>query len=424
MGFVAFGLNHKTAPIDVREKIALPASLHESFLNHLIALPGVNEALLLSTCNRTEIYCDAENPEIPIKWLANEYQLPTSVLATITYAHQDMDAVKHLLRVASGLDSMMLGEPQILGQLKQAYQLATKLGTVKNQLRPLFESVFGAVKRIRTQSGIGANPVSIAYAGAQLIGQQFNDIKSLNVFLIGTGETASLVAKYLHQQGAQHFMVASRTLENANKLAQTFEGTPVSITDLPQALYKADVVVTATSCPLPFIDKKMVSQALAQRNHAPILLLDLAVPRDIEPEVNELEGAYLYNVDHLQALIDKGMDARRIAAEKAEHLIESELREISHWHRAQQANEFICNYRTQMQDLTQSELQRALNKINSGQCHTRVLNEFSERLLNKLTHNPTVGLRQIAGDNREDLLELAQYLFNTTVSNSTYEEIP
>lgn len=422
--FVACGLNHKTAPINVREKVALPAAMQDSLLHSLIELPEVNEAAILSTCNRTEIYCDTEEPEIISHWLASEHQLLQAELSPFLYLHEGNQGIKHTLRVASGLDSMMIGEPQILGQMKQAYQQACRLGTVKTQLRPVFEYIFSASKRIRTRSGIGTNPVSVAYAAVQLIGQLFTNYKPLNVFLIGSGETASLVAKYLYQHGVHRFMVASRTLENAQKLADTFGGKTVSIGDIPQYLPQADVVISATACPLPFINKSLVEHTMSQRKQAPMFFLDLAVPRDIENNVGELEQVHLYNVDDLQVMIEKGMDERRHAALQAEQLIESELDNYIRWHRSLRAKDVICDYRNQMQHLARQELERALKKLSAGQSQQTVLNEFSERLVNKLTHNPTTGLRQIAWDGREDLLSLAQYLFNTTTQcQSSYEEI-
>lgn len=423
MVFVACGLNHKTAPISVREKVALPAAMQNSLLNSLVNLPEINEAAILSTCNRTEIYCDTNDPDVLAHWLAQEHQMSPELLAPFLYLHEGHQGIKHTLRVASGLDSMMIGEPQILGQMKQAYQQACNLGTVKSQLRPVFEYIFSASKRIRTLSGIGTNPVSVAYAAVQLISQSLAHYKSLNVFLIGSGETASLVAKYLHQQGVHRFMVASRTIENAQKLANTFGGNTLSIGDIPQYLPHADVVISATACPLPFINKSLVEHALKQRNNAPMFFLDLAVPRDIESDVGELEQVHLYNVDDLQLMIEKGMDERRHAALQAEQLIESELDNYIRWHRSLRAKDVICDYRNQMQLLAQQELQRAFKQLSAGQSQHTVLNEFSERLVNKLTHNPTSGLRQLAWDGREDLLTLAQYLFNTTNRQPLYEEI-
>lgn len=337
--------------------------------------------------------------------------------------HKGNQGIKHLLRVASGLDSMMIGEPQILGQMKQAYQHACNLDAIKTELRPIFEYVFSASKRIRTQSGVGTNPVSVAYAAAQLIGQLFTDYKSLNVFLIGSGETASLVAKYLHQQGVERFMIASRTLENAEKLANSFNGQTIPITDIAEYLPQADVIVSATNCPVHFINKSLVEQALNQRQYKPMFFLDLSVPRDVEENIKELGEIYLYNIDDLQTMIDKGMEERRHAALHAEQLIDEELNKYIRKHRSLKAKKVICDYRSQMQDLAQKELQRALKKLSAGQCQQIVLNEFSERLVNKLTHNPTAGLRQIAKDGREDLFTLAQYLFNTTTHQSSYEEI-
>lgn len=422
MVFVAFGLNHKTAPISVRERIALSPSMQDVFLQKLVAHPEVAEAMLLSTCNRTEIYCETSNPELLCSWFTHENQIPEAYIKPHTYCYQGEDAVRHVLEVACGLDSMMLGEPQILGQLKQAYQDATRLKTIKH-LRAVFEFVFCAAKRIRTQSGIGENPVSVAYAGVQLINKSTPSLKQLNVFLIGSGETASLVAKYLKQMGVKRFTVASRTLEHAQQLAQQLEGIAIDITQIPEYLAQSDVVISATSCPLPFINKKMVAEALRQRANNPMMLLDLAVPRDIEPEVRELDHITLFNVDDLQQIIDKGMEERRRASELAHDLISDELKRFARKYRAQKANHVITNYRSLMQDIANRELERALGKISSGHCHQRVLNEFSERLLNKLTHKPTIGLKEIAGDDKDDLLNLAQYLFNTTAESATYEEI-
>ncbi|HHT0594042.1 TPA: glutamyl-tRNA reductase [Legionella anisa] len=423
MVFVACGLNHKTAPINVREKVALSPATQDSLLHSLLTLPEVSEAAILSTCNRTEIYCATHDSQVIAHWLTKEHKLPLDSLSPFFYMHKGNQGIKHLLRVASGLDSMMIGEPQILGQMKQAYQHACNLGAIKTELRPIFEYVFSASKRVRTQSGVGTNPVSVAYAAVQLIGQLFTDYKSLNVFLIGSGETASLVAKYLRQQGVERFMIASRTLENAEKLANLFNGKTIPITDIAEYLPQADVIVSATNCPIHFINKSLVEQALNQRHHSPMFFLDLSVPRDVEENIKELGEIQLYNIDDLQTMIDKGMEERRYAALHAEQLIDEELNKYIRKHRSLKAKKVICDYRSQMQDLAQKELQRALKKLSAGQCQQIVLNEFSERLVNKLTHNPTAGLRQIAKDGREDLFTLAQYLFNTTTHQSSYEEI-
>ncbi|MFW2570410.1 glutamyl-tRNA reductase [Legionella sp. 29fVS95] len=422
MVFVACGLNHETAPLTVREKIALPLAMQDKLLNELIRLPAVNEAAMLSTCNRTEIYCDTDEPENIAPWLAYQHELAPELLSPYLYIHHGHHGIRHTLRVASGLDSMMLGEPQILGQMKQAYQYACQLGTVKTTLRSVFQYIFSASKRIRNRSGIGKNPVSVAYAAVQLIGQLFPNQNDLQVFIIGSGETATLVAKYLHKQGVKRFLIASRTREHAQQLASDFGGEALTIGDIPQYLSQADVVISATACPLPFINKSLVEHALSKRAQNPMFFLDLAVPRDIEADVGELEAVHLYNIDDLQSMITKGMDERRSAARQAEQLIDCELDNYIRWHRSLRAKEVICDYRNQMQVVAQKELQRAQDKLSAGHCQDSVLSEFCERLVNKLVHHPTVGFRQAALDGREELFDLAHYLFNPLVQ-SPYEEI-
>lgn len=413
MVFVACGLNHKTAPLTVREKIALPTAAQNEMLHNLIGLSTVNEAAILSTCNRTEIYCDTDDPEALIPWLIREHEMLPDRSSAWFYSHHGHHGVRHTLRVASGLDSMMLGEPQILGQMKQAYQQACRAGTVKTNLRTVFEYIFKASKRIRNRSGIGTNPVSIAYAAVHLIGQTFGDYKPLQVFLIGSGETAALIAKYLHKQGVRRIRIASRTREHAEKLASAFHGDALTISDIPEYLSESDVVISATACPLPFINKSLVEHALHKRANRPMFFLDLAVPRDIEPNVGDLDHVLLYNIDDLQTVIDDGMNERRSAALEAEQLIECELDNYIRWHRSLRAKNIICDYRLHMQLLGEQELQRAQAKLTAGFNQEDVLREFCTRLVNKLAHNPTAGLKKAAWDGREDLLSLTHYLFNS-----------
>lgn len=410
--FVVCGLNHKTAPIDVREKVALSSATQDSLLHSLLSLSEVNEAAILSTCNRTEIYCDTHNPQIIVPWLSQVHQLPIKSLSPFLYLHQNYHGIKHSIRVASGLDSMMLGEPQILGQMKHAYQHACNLGAIKTKLRPIFETIFRVSKRVRTQSGIGAKPVSVAYAAVQLIGKFFKNDSSLNVLLIGSGETASLVAKYLHQQGVNQFIIASRTLENAEKLAKTFDGKTISFHEISQALPHVDVVVSATRCPIPFINKSLIEEALLQRNNAPMFFLDLAVPRDIEPQIKELASVHLYNIDDLQVKIEKSMEKRRQAALHAEQLIDDALGLYIQRHQALKAKHLICTYRNQARYVAQKELEQAFMKLSAGQCPQIVFNELSRRLVNQLVHTPTaLSLKQINTSERKDLSTFAHYLF-------------
>lgn len=412
MVFVACGLNYKTAPLDVREKIALPSAMQKGFLQNLTAQPTVTEAAILSTCNRIEIYCETTDPASLIPWIALEHQLAQQDLLPFFYTYHGEQGVRHTLRVASGLDSMMLGEPQIFGQMKQAYKQACEAGTIKTNLRVIFEYVFKASKRVRTHSGIGTNPISVAYAAVQLITQLFPNSKQLNVLLIGSGDIASLVAKYLHKQGIHRFRVASRTRENAEHLARGFNAEALTIGDIPNYLSQSDVVISATACPLPFITRNLVENALIKRNDAPMFFLDLAVPRDIEPEVGKLPKVSLYNIDDLQIMIEQGMNERRSAALEAEQLIDFELDNYIRWHRSLCAKEIICDYRHHMQTLAEEELRRAQMKLSNGLNQDLVLREFCDRLVNKLAHHPTIGLRQAAWDGRQELLDLTHYLFN------------
>jgi len=422
MVFVASGLNYKTAPLALREKMALLSTPDNGPLDRLLCLPFVHEAVILSTCNRTEIYCKTDNPVLLIPWLAEEINLPFASLMPYMYLYEGYDALQHLLRVASGLDSMMLGEPQILGQLKQAFRQADDKQHIKSQLHQIFPFIFNASKRIRTKSGIGNNPISIASAAARLIGQCFPRYEPLEIFIIGSGETAALVAKYLYQYGVRKFTIASRTRENADKLALKWHAESLAITDIPSQLPKADVVISATACPLPFIDKPMVEQALKAKPEKTMFFLDLAVPRDITADVAELNNVHLYNIDDLHITIENGLNERRSAALRAEALIEPELEHYLRAHRTRRAQNAICDYRNKMKQLAEQELQRASQKITTGQCEHAVLREFSERLTNKLTHETTVGLRQAAADDHPELLTLASYLLNTTTSTLDYEK--
>lgn len=421
MVFLACGLNHKTAPIEVRETLSLSIEQQKTLLDSLLDLSEVNEAAILSTCNRTEIYCDIQNPDLLLPWFAEYCHINVEQIQAYCYVLVDQDALKHVMRVASGLDSMMLGESQILGQMKQAFQHAEANGTIGVNLRQIFPFIFGASKRIRNQSGIGQHATSAAFAGAKLIQQQCPDLSHRSVLLIGSGETATLVAKYLYQQGCRDFTIASRSSDHSTKLAAQYTGKIIDIQALDSALVKADILVSATACPYPFISLSMINTALSQRQQRPLFLLDLAVPRDIEPQVGELLNVTLYNIDDLERLTQEGMQQRQAAAQHAEKLIEYELQTFLDQHRALRAKELICDFRSTMQSLAESELQRAMQKLTKGANQFDVMLEFSQRLIKKFTHIPTIGLRQAALDQRDEILDLAHYLFQTT--QQSYEDI-
>lgn len=423
MVFVACGLNHKTTPLALREQVAIAPTVQASALDSLLSLKTVDEAVILSTCNRTEIYCETETPATLMPWLADTYLIPKEALTPHFYLYPEEQGMRHLMRVASGLDSMMLGEPQVLGQLKLAYQTACISGAIQSKLRPIFEYTFSATKRIRNLSGIAKNPVSIASACVQLVMQHCKKLEETRIFLIGSGETAALVAKYLQKAGASHFVVASRCLDNAQQLAAQFQGKPVALSAIPQYLVQSDVVISATTCPLPFIDKPMVEEVLRQRSHKSLFLLDLAVPRDIDVAVGTLDGVILHNIDALQNLIDKGLKKRQMAAEEAEALVHEELARYARWYRSLKAKDLVFAYREQMQRLGQEELQKAFAKLAAGMDQETVLSTLCQKLINKLTHTPTIGLKKMALDNRIDLLDFSRYLFNPLTQENKHEEI-
>ncbi len=415
MVFLACGLNHKTAPIELREQFATSGDdNHRQMLQDLVGQTAINEAVLLSTCNRTEIYCETANTDKSdiIGWLENQQAGHHIPLEKTLYLYESHTAIKHAMRVACGLDSMMLGEPQILGQMKKAFSLAEHSGTVGQNLRPIFHHVFSASKRIRSNTALGVNPISVAFASVNLIKRVFKELSHLKVLLIGSGETSQLVAKYLQKDGIKDFFIANRTLDNALQFAKDIDGTCLSISDIPSYLQRADIIISATACPLPFITKSLVKNALDERGDAPQFYLDLSVPRDIESNVHELKNAFLYNIDDMQGLITEGMNERQDAATHAEEIIEYELDDYIRWHRSLRAKDILCEYRNQMNLLSEKELHRILNLHANGQLDaTEALHELKRRLVNKLTHKPTVGLKKAASDEREDILDITTYLF-------------
>ncbi|MDP3558900.1 MAG: glutamyl-tRNA reductase [Legionellaceae bacterium] len=433
--FIVCGLNHTTAPIALREQCAIVPSDLPYRLQQAIAHPEIQEVFLLSTCNRTELYAyinDSNSSNLgssntqynnPIgstpnhcttknitQYFANTLSVPLEQLNDHLYIHAAEKAHQHLLRVASGLDSMMLGESQIFKQLKQAIQIAEQAQTIGRKLKRSIPYIFHSAKQVRRFSGIGEHPVSLAYCAIQHLKQHFTDLKPLSVMIIGSGETASLVAHHLLKQGVSRFFVASRTIEHAAQLAYHLKGHTLPITDIATHLHEIDVLVSATTCPIPFITKALIQEH--HQNTRPLCLLDLAIPRDVEPEVASLPNLFLYNIDDLQSIAQTGLDARQAAAKKAEQIIEEELARFHYWLRSIEASTIIRNYRERMQTLADDELARALQQLATGKVPEHVLQTLCTRLLKKLMHFPTQGLRQIAWDGNQDLLTLAHHLYS------------
>ncbi|MFC5699059.1 glutamyl-tRNA reductase [Pseudomonas sp. GCM10022186] len=413
MAFIALGINHKTASVDVRERVAFtPEQLVEA-LQQLCRITPSREAAILSTCNRSELYLEQDHPATDevLAWLAGYHNLSLEELRACAYVHQDDDAVRHMMRVASGLDSMVLGEPQILGQMKSAYAVAREAGTVGPLLGRLFQATFSTAKTVRTDTAIGENPVSVAFAAVSLARQIFSDLHRSQALLIGAGETITLVARHLHEQGVKRIVVANRTLERASILAEEFGAHAVLLADMPQELVNSDIVISSTASQLPILGKGAVERALKQRRHKPIFMVDIAVPRDIEPEVGELDDVYLYTVDDLHEVVAENLKSRQGAAQAAEELVGAGVEDFMQRLRELAAVDVLRAYRQQAERLRDDELAKAQRMLQNGSAAEDVLAQLARGLTNKLLHAPSVQLKKLSADGRFDALAVAQELF-------------
>lgn len=414
MSLLALGCNHKTAPVEVREKVAFaPEHLGEA-MRDLRSRPAVNEVAILSTCNRTELYCDLQSPEggaAVIDWLGHAHRLRRDELVPYLYQHPGRDAVRHMLRVASGLDSLVLGEPQILGQFKDAYTRANAAGTLGRTLNRLFQHSFAVAKQVRTDTAIGTSPVSVAFAAVSLARQIFADLSDHPVLLLGAGETIELVARHLRENGSRDIIVANRTLERARDLAEGFGGRAVALSEMPGFLEHADIIIASTASQLPVLGKGAVERAMRRRKHRPMFMVDIAVPRDVEPEVSELEDVYLYTVDDLQEVIEENRRSRQAAASEAEEIIDTQVDHFMGWLRAQNAVHTIREYRSHAEMLREQALAQALRRLAAGRPPEQVLEEFGHLLTNKLLHGPSVEMNHAAYQGHTELLDAARRLF-------------
>ncbi|WP_163559558.1 glutamyl-tRNA reductase [Halomonas sp. NO4] len=412
MTLLALGINHKTATVAVRERVAFTPPQLTSALGQLRSMPEVREAAVLSTCNRTELYCVTEaSGEKPIlDWLSDFHGLPVDDLSRCAYHYLDNEAARHLMRVAVGLDSMVLGEPQILGQLKEAYQSARDAQGLGGELELLFQHTFSVAKQVRTRTGIGQNPVSVAYAAVSLASRIFDDFSRSRAMLIGAGETIELVARHLREAGVREMIVANRTRERAEGLASQFNAEAISLNEIPEALPRADIVISSTAAPLPILGKGMAERALKKRRHRPIFMVDIAVPRDIEPEVGDLDDVFLYTVDDLNEVIQENRHRRQAAADQAESLIEHGVSVWLHERRIRSSGELIRRYRDQASDLRELSEQQALARLARGEDPESVVRMLAHQLTNRLLHRPTVAMREASGSERRDLLAAAESL--------------
>ncbi len=414
MRLTALGINHQTAPIEMRERAAISAERVEDAVCDIVSNGGVKEATILSTCNRTEIYCgsDKENDCQIIDWLGDFQGLKSQEIQPYTYTHANKNAVNHAFRVAAGLDSMVLGEPQILGQMKQAFSTAHRAGTTGKILNRLFQHTFSVAKQVRTDTAVGANAVSVAYAAVDLAKRIFSDLSEQTVLLIGAGETIELVARHLKQNNAGHIIVANRSIERAQRLAEEMGSEAISLAEIPERLAEADILVASTASTLPILGKGAVEGALKKRRHKPMYMVDLAVPRDIEPEVSQLRDVYLYTVDDLQSVVEENMASRQEAAQEAEQIIDLQVVRFMRWMRSLDSVPTIRNLREQVGDIKQDELDKARRRLKAGDSPEQVLEALAHSLTNKYLHQPSQGLRDAEMQGNASLIHAAKKLFD------------
>ena len=414
MAILAYGINYRTAAIGLRDRVAFPAdTLGGALMAVTRAVPSVTEAVILSTCNRTELYC-AINPTDEnrlARWLAANRAVPIDELRSATYSHWDQDAARHLIRVAAGLDSQMLGEPQIMGQVKSAYELARNLGTLGTELDLLSQVCLNTAKRVRTDTDIGRNPVSVAYAAVAIAKRIFTDLSRKAALLLGAGDTIQRVAEHLSEQGIGTMAIANRTLVNAEKLAARYQATSMQLTDVAAALGDYDIVITSTGSSLPVVGKGAVEAALKGRRHKPIFMVDIAVPRDIEPEVAELPDVFLYSSDDLAEIIQENLQQRLSAADSARALVDEGTYRYTRERRTHQGRRMLRQLRENAEDAQLAELDKARRALDRGGDPNEIITALAKALSNKLMHPPTVAIRQASAEGRADLLDILKSLY-------------
>ncbi len=410
MHLYTVGVNHTTAPISIREHVAFQNETLGHALRDL-TMHGVREAAILSTCNRTELYCNTDNPQKALEWLAQYHKLNPDNIQPYMYTLPSQDAVKHAFRVASGLDSMVLGEPQILGQMKQAVKIAETAGTLGTLLHKLFQRTFAVAKEVRTNTDIGASSLSMAAASVRLAQRIFGNLGGYKVLFIGAGEMIELCAEHFAAQKPGSMTVANRTLDRGQELATKIGGQAMLLADLPDRLSEFDIVITSTASQLPIVGLGMVERAIKARKRRPIFMVDLAVPRDIEPEVSQLDDVFLYTVDDLAMVVQEALGNRKEAAIEAEMIINVRVENFMQWLKTRDAVPTIRALREQAEKLRMTELEKAQKLLARGDDPAQVLEALSNALTNKLLHGPSHALNNSTGEEHEQIENLLRQLY-------------
>ena len=390
-------VNHAQAPVSVRECIAFAPNHLSSELQKLSGIPGVQACVILSTCNRSEIYAviDADNPqEILSQYLADTHEISRQEIDSYLVYFEDNTALEHICNVACGLDSLVLGEPQILGQLKDAYHMAKHVKTLDKKLEKLFQYAFSTAKKVRTDTQIGSSPVSIAYCAVKLSEKIFTDLSEQTVLLIGAGEMIELCAQHLNQKGVKNIIVANRTLENAQKIASLYNAQSISLKQFSSVIHQADIIISSTAASVPVIGKGLIESALKLRKHKPMIMLDIAVPRDIEPEVGQLDDVYLYTIDDLEQVVSDNIDSREKEKVLAQEIIIKQTQVFNKWLSVLPNEQLIQSYRSNVNKIKEDALTDAIKNLNNGGDSEQVIKKLADQLTNKILHTTFKNIKQ------------------------------
>lgn len=418
MNFLVIGLSHKTAPVELRERLGFASDDPGSVLRAITALPGITEGMILSTCNRVEVYAASQDPPLGCvrlqRFMAEYHGLDEDQLKPHLYIHSGRDAIRHLFRVASSLESMILGEPQILGQLKEAYTMAESSCTAGPVFNRLLPRAFSTAKRVRNETAIAQHAVSVSYAAVELARKIFGDLADKSVMIVGAGKMCELAARHLTGQQVGEVLVTNRTLARAQTLAEQFGGRAVPFAEFPLYLNRTDIVITSTAAGGLLLTRTMLEEVIRQRKNRPMFLIDIAVPRNIDPHVNGIDNIYLYDIDDLNGVIETNLRERRKAAKKAEDIIEQEIVRFYSWLRSLEATPMIVALRQQVEDIRRRETEKALDGLQHLDADDRrVIEALTRSIVNKVLHSPLKMLKRASDDiTGEVYLEAVRRLFD------------
>ena len=418
MSFVLIGVNHRSSPLEIRERLVFPADAMGEALRALIRLPEIDEGMLLSTCNRTEVIALARSDHDRViralkAFLARERSFDPEELDAVVYIKVGSEVVRHVFRLGVGLDSMILGEPQILGQVKDAYGEASKHGVLGSQMRGLLERSFAVAKKVRTSTAIGRSPVSVSYAAVELAHKIFGDLSERSVLILGAGETAELAVRHLRANGIRSIYVVNRTFSRAEALAREFQGEAAPYDCFLECLEKVDILISSTSAPEHVLSFDDATKVIRLRRSRPLFLIDIAVPRDVDPAVNQIDNMYLYDIDDLRRVADAGLEERRLAAQHAERLIDREVIAYGKWARAEEIAPTIVELRDKLHRMREAELGRFESRLRGLEPdQRRFIAELTSSLINKVLHDPIRHLKHSAASpNGADRIAWVRELF-------------